>query len=331
VTAASAIERALDGGPVGESQALGRRIRRDGIATLGISSQTLAEHALRRRQWDLAAELIEYFFDEMRRIGEALFLWLEDIVACRLERSAARDAFPSAVVLLKGLRAFDPSSGDRAGSLEACARGDDDGAAAAAELMRVRYAALHDGLVAWIQELLADLAEDAGEDAVLDAVARAAERLWKPRYARWRDMSAEERLQLSVEGMRGHLSGPHRRGDVGIEEYPDRYVMVLDPCGSCGILRRGDPESGRPAAAPRGNRQRHPWTWNRTGVGWYAVHSPIVMEYLWLRDGQPPMRPHEGCDGPGPCRWTVPKDPDVVADAFYERMGFTLAPPRARS
>ena len=43
------------------------------------------------------------------------------------------------------------------------------------------------------------------------------EHIWKPRYATWGDMSPEERLQLSVEGMRGgHLSGPRHRGDVGL-------------------------------------------------------------------------------------------------------------------
>lgn len=71
-------------------------------------------------------------------------------------------------------------------------------------------------------------------------------------------MAPLERLQLSVEGMRGHQSGRRRRGDVGVLEEHDRYVMVLDPCGSCGILRQGDPEGGRRPSDPAGNRVAHP-------------------------------------------------------------------------
>lgn len=312
-------------GPLAHSETLGRVIRQDGIATLGTSSQTLFEQAIRRDERELAAALVAYFWDEMLRIGEALFSWLEDIVAYRLERDGAADAADRGVALVRGLRRFDPSGGDRARALLACAEGRADAAIVDAELMRVRYASLHDAYVAWIQDLLTEIAEHAGEDAVYAVIERSAERLWRPRYASWGRMTPLERLQLSVEGMRGHLSGTGRRGDVGIVEEPDRFVMVLDPCGSCGILRRGDPESGRRPAAPAGNRTPHAWTWNRTGVGWYAVHSPIVMEHLWMRDGQPPLRPHEGCDADGPCRWFVYKDPAAARPEHYARQGF--APP----
>ena len=190
--------------------------------------------------------------------------------------------------------------------------------------MRVRWAAQHDGLVVWIQELLTDIARDFGEEAVLESVTLAYEHLWKPRYARWADMTPEERLQLSVEGMRGgHLSGPRHRGDVGVSDEGDRYVMSLDPCGSCGILRRGDPDSGRPSHQPAGNEVAHPWTWGRTGMSWYSIHSPIALEYLQMVEGRPPLRPLEDCDLPDrPCRWFIYKDPDAVRPIDYQRMGF---------
>lgn len=307
--------------PLVYSQRLGRPIRGDGIDTLGVSTQTLFEAAMRSGDGRLAVQLLEYFWDEMHRIGEALFTWLEDIVAWRLERSGDAAA-TAAGALLEGLRRFDPSSGDRLRAAAACRSGDTAVALEAGELMRVRYASLHDALVVWIQELLRAVSDDHGEDAVREVVERAYERLWRPRYDTWHLMSAEERLQLSVEGMRGHLSGRRRRGDVGIEEEPDRYVMVLDPCGSCGVLRRGDPESGRPPYEPAGNRTPRPWTWGRVGVGWYAVHSPIVMEFIWMRSGRPPMRPLEGCDTEGPCRWYVYKDPKAARAEHYARMGF---------
>lgn len=297
--------------PLRHSDALGRRIRQDPIDTLGVSTQTLAERALDAGDLALAVELIAYFWDEMHRIGEALFTWLEDILGADGPR------------IVRGLRGFDPSAGDRARALAACADGDGLVARRATELMRVRYAALHDALVVWIQELLSELARGEGDEAVLAEVERAYERLWRPRYAAWDGMTALERLQLSVEGMRGHLSGPDRRGDVCILEEPDRFVMVLDPCGSCGVLRRGDPDSGRPPHACAGTMRAHPWSWRRKDVGWYAVHSPIVMEYIWMRDGKPPFRPLEGCDRDGPCRWFIYKDPRRTRPEHYERQGFS--------
>ena len=117
--------------------------------------------------------------------------------------------------------------------------------------MRVRWAAQHDGLVVWIQEVLTEIADSFGEDAIREVVTLAYEHIWKPRYALWAKMTPEERLQLSVEGMRGgHLSGPRHRGDVGVSDEGDRFVMSLDPCGSCGVLRRGDPDSGRAPHQP---------------------------------------------------------------------------------
>lgn len=303
------------------SAVLGRVVRQDSPATIGVSTLTLFERAVATRRAALAGELLVYFRDEVLRIDEALHTWMHDVLAYRLEASGAGDAQVPGW-LLRGPRGFDPAGGELDRALDRLQAGDGDGALTAAERLRLRCVTWHDALVAWMQDLLHGLADALGEQAVFDAVARAHERLWRPRYAAWETMTPEERLQLSVEGMRGHLSGPGRRGDVGVLDEADRYVMVLDPCGSCGVLRRGDPDSGRAPLEPAGNRTPHPWTWGRTGVSWYAVHSPIVMEYLWLRAGKPPMRPLEACDTQWACRWFIYKDPAATRPEHYERMGF---------
>ena len=305
------------------SPILGRPIRQDGLDTLGISTQTLAEDALAAGRWELAAELTRYYLTEIRIMNDVLFTWLADIIDFRLSRGTTVQV-GTGTTLLAGFRAFEPGGGDLDRALVAIGEHRADGAASAVELMRVRWAAQHDGLVTWIQALLTDIAHTFGEEAVLESVTLAYEHLWKPRYARWADMTPEERLQLSVEGMRGgHLSGPRHRGDVGVADEGDRYVMSLDPCGSCGILRRGDSDSGRPSQQPAGNEVPHPWTWGRTGMSWYSIHSPIALEYLQMVEGRPPLRPLEDCDLPDrPCRWFIYKDPDVVRPVDYERMGF---------
>ncbi len=309
------------GSPVQWSDTLSRRIRIDDLSTLGTSSQTLAESAIQQGRWEIAAELTEYFLDEMRRINEALFTWLTVILADRMQR-AGGPSDDEAIRVVDAIRGFGPSDGDLTAVLTACAHQDATTAKGRLELMRVRMAAIHDQLVWWIQHLLADLAAQHGEVAVRDVIVRTYDNLWKVRYASWYSMTPLERLQISVEGMRGHLSGPRHRGDVGVLDEGDRYTMVLDPCGSCGVLRRGDSDSGRPACNPAGTTHRHDWAWNRLGVGWYAVHSPIVMEWLLMRTGEPPLRPLEGCDQDGPCRWFIYKDPRQTRPEHYRGMGF---------
>lgn len=290
------------------STVLGRRLRQDGVATLGTSSLSLFERAAGDGRPDVAIDLLAYAWDEMTRIGEALRIWLADILAAHARVQGGALSPDTAGSALNGLFGFDPSAGDRKRAAEAAQAGDAPAAASHAESMRIRYASLHDAYVSWIQTLLTDIANAAGEEAVFDVVAATYQHLWRPRYASWDEMPAIEQLQLSVEGMRGHLSGPRRRGDLTIVDEPDRWVMVLDPCGSCGILRRGDPESGRPPAHPAGNRTPHAWTWWRTGISWYAVHSAIALEVLPARERGAPLRPIEGCDLNAPCRWFVYKD-----------------------
>jgi hypothetical protein len=310
------------GSPIRYSERVNRRIRQDGIDTLGISTQTLFEEAVRKDEKEVAVDLLEYFWNEMFIMAEALFTWLGDIFAYRARRWGAADNAENIAGLLGGLRGFDPSSGDRARAKTAVLEGNQDEAIAACELMRVRYASLKDGLVVWIQELLSDLSTEFGEDAVLESVEAAYENLWKHRYAPWEDMAPLERVQLSVEGIRGHLAGKRRRGDLTIVDEGDRYALVLDPCGTCGVLRRGDPDSGRPPYNPTGSRSGHPWTWNRIGLSWYTVHNPIVLEYLQMSRGRPPIRPLEDCDQDTPCRWIVYKDFRAARADHYTRMGF---------
>jgi hypothetical protein len=301
-------------GCISWSAALGRTFRTDGPETIGISSQTLAEQAIKEGRFAVGSELGDYFHDEMTRINSLLYLWLVEILCFRMEQAGVD---PSTARLegkrvVAGLSPYRPGEGDLDAFRHLCEAGDGVAAMTRLELMRVRTAAVHDHLVFWIQELLTDLAERVSETAVRDAVVRANETFWGPRYASWDTMSPLERLQLSVEGMRGHLSGFGRRGDVGVIDEPERYVMVLDPCGSCGVLRRGDPDSGRPPCNPHGTKESHSWAQGRIGYGWYAVHSPIILEWLPIQAGRPPMRPVHGCDTDGPCRWFIYKDPTAA-------------------
>ena len=311
--------------PIRHSEILGRPLRQDGLDTLGMSTQTWIEVAVEEGRWDLALELTEYFAREIAIMNDVLFVWITDIIDYRMERAGATET-GLGDALLRGYRRFEPGSGDLQRAREALAAVDGAAALAAIELMRVRWAAQHDGLVVWSQEVQAEIAATFGEDAIRESVTLAYEHIWKPRYALWGTMSPELRLQLSVEGMRGgHLSGPRHRGDVGVIDEGDRFVMSLDPCGSCGVLRRGDPDSGRPPHPSATNQEPHPWTQGRTGMSWYSVHSMIALEYIQMSEGGPPLRPVEDCDLPDrPCRWFIYKDTSKPRRIHYERQGFPV-------
>jgi len=313
--------------PVRHSEVLGRPLRQDGLETLGMSTQTWAEVAIEEGRWDLARELAEYFAHEIAVMNDVLFVWLTDILDYRLTKAGATED-GLGHKLLSGFRSFQPGAGDLERARSALLAHDVPGAVAAIELMRVRWAAQHDGLVVWICEVQAEIAGRFGEGAILESVTQAYEHIWKPRYERWAEMSPELRLQLSVEGMRGgHLSGPRKRGDVGVSDEGDRYVMSLDPCGSCGVLRRGDPDSGRPPHPSATNQEPHPWTQGRIGMSWYSVHSMIALEHIQMSEGKPPLRPLEDCDLPDrPCRWFIYKDATRTRRVHYERQGFEPPP-----
>jgi hypothetical protein len=113
-----------------------------------------------------------------------------------------------------------------------------------AYLRRARLA--HDVASDWAWAMLTRVAEAAGEERLEGAFRETQARWLKRRYGRLRAMTTEEYLALTVEGMRGHFSGPGRLGDLVVVDEGDRYVLSFDPCGTGGRMRRGDELTGSP-------------------------------------------------------------------------------------
>ena len=282
------------------SPILGRPIRLDDLDTLGVSTQTLAEEAIAETLHATslhASALVDYFYEEMRIMHGILTTWIKDILRYIVEHAGADDR--SARAALAGmacmLEAYPIGQASRARCHEAINARDAAAAVDWLDKMRLEFKNPHEMLVAWIQEMLTCIAKTWGEDAVLDSILETHQSIWGDRYARWDQMTPLEKLALTVEGMRGgHFSGPRRRGDMILTDEGDRYRMVMDPCGSGGVLRRGDPETGRPPYPldDHGTNQApHPWTWQKTGVHWYCAHCCISMEWLPGRKRGRPLRP----------------------------------------
>ncbi len=84
-------------------------------------------------------------------------------------------------------------------------------------------------------------------------------------------MSVDARVQLTAEIMRAHQSGPKQDGGIDIIEDDEKYAIRMDPCGSGGRMRRGDPVDGTgsrldPPYDFGVTQDAHDRSWRRKGV-----------------------------------------------------------------
>lgn len=196
---------------------------------------------------------------------------------------------------------------------------------------------LHDVLSDWAWALLTVIARAWGE-SVLGEVLRVTEEPWvTARYENIRDLNVEDALRLTVEGMRGHLSGRERRGEISVAEESDRFILSFDACGTGGRMRRGDPLVGSGSRLdPPYNflniEGAYEWTWNRRGVCAYCAHCAMVNQILPIDKLGRPMRVTLYPENPDqPCRWVIYKDPTACPDDAFTQVGRTRPAPSSAS
>jgi hypothetical protein len=310
------------------SQAIGRELRLDDIDTIGVSSQTLAEYAIRAGRDEEAVTVVNYFLREMQIMHGILTTWVKDIIRFTIEKSGGQPGMDvsGSAGIMRVWETIPLGVAPRDRCLEALTQGNREEAIVWLDRMRLEFKNPHEILVAWVQDLLSYCAATWGEESVLETILHTHQSIWGDRYATWDQMTPWEKVSLTVEGMRGgHFSGARRRGDVQVAEEDDRFVISFDPCGSGGVLRRGDPETGRgpyPLTEHGTNKEAHLWTWQKTGVHWYCSHCAIAMEWLPGRNRGHPLRPLDHTlDHDAPCVWYVYKDETQTREYHYPRTG----------
>ncbi len=200
------------------------------------------------------------------------------------------------------------------------------------ESFRFEQQIIQDIYVDWIWAMLTWVQRRVGEPEV-ETIMRETLGSWAgERYANYLDLSFDERVALTVEGMRGHLSGPGRLGNIEVTDEGDRTVVAFDPCGSGGRARRGDPQRGIPSALERPefgfSEEAHDWTWGESGVCLYCSHCSLINETLPIERLGFPMRVTEYPKDPGDkCRWILYRDPKEIPAEAYERVGKTKPTP----
>ena len=302
-----------------------RYLRLDDIDSIGVSTYAMLDDLINKHDQNQSLDLADYYHKELRIMHDILMTWAQDIIRFMIARdtgveneiakitsSAIGKAwwdFEFGIAPLKTLKTHIKSD-------------QSDQAKQALERLWLEFKIPHDVLVAWINEMLGYLAEKT-ETEVLDSVIETHQSIWGDRYESWDKMSRWEKVALTVEGMRGHLSGESRKGDVTVTEEHDRFIMAFDPCGTGGVMRRGDPETGRgPYQTDGMNQEPHEWSWGKTGVHWYCSHCAIAMEWLPGRRRGHPLRPLDhSMDHNAPCIWYVYKDETETRAYHYPRTG----------
>ncbi len=147
--------------------------------------------------------------------------------------------------------------------------------------------ALHDLMCDWVWDLLTQIAKRRGEREMY-ACLRASQSGWMLRRT-WRGFlrtSIEQRVQLSAEIMRAHRGGPKQDGAIEIIEDDEKYAVRMDPCGSGGRMRRGDPVDGTGSRPDPPDdfgvtQEAHDWSWRRKCCPTTASTARSTRRWRW--------------------------------------------------
>jgi hypothetical protein len=291
--------------------------------------QTLRQvHAATMQPW-LGTTVTPYFAEienqipELQVDGENVrYSWQNGAIQIKFHRQA--DTYPIQVFYQRKffapVHALDDSLRSHFIENEAIARqGIDD--------VLVRNRLVHELYCDWCWALLTNIRDTYGEERFGAAMRETMEDWIAVRYKDLVDMTPEEMLQLTVEGLRGEFFGAELYGDVEVTEEEDRYVLAFDPCGTGGRMRRGVPQLGTPprTESPYNfgvSQTAHDWSWNEKGVCLYCTHCADINELMPLDKIGRPMRVTEHPKNPqDKCRWFIYKKPELIPDSVYERFG----------
>ncbi len=217
---------------------------------------------------------------------------------------------------------------------EAIERGDREQALALADYLFLEGKGVHDGPGDVIYAMLDWIARNQGEEGIPEALRFARQILAHGQFALAANLTQADFLKLYAEYMRGHRSGPGELGDIEIWEEDDRWVLSFDPCGSGGRMARGPQDGSGSRTEPPFNLGKtsspQPWAWGKVGVPYYCAHCCVWNEIMGIEaNGYPSRITEYPADDPSkPCRWYFYKDPNLIPEEYFQRVGFKKDPSR---
>lgn len=138
-------------------------------------------------------------------------------------------------------------------------------------------------------------------------------------------LEKEEFAAFMTEHLRAHFSGKDRKGTTQLIEEKDCYKLVVDPCGSGGAMRRR-------ALAQRGQGvettgDSSPENWHlKNQVPGYCTHCAASELESVKRLNYPIFVTEFNPDPNKPCGWTIYKDPNLIPEKYFDRLGIKKDP-----
>lgn len=220
---------------------------------------------------------------------------------------------------------------------EAISIGDKEEALKLTEYLHVETKDIHDLGCDWIYANLDYVAKKYGEEALPNILFNAFHKS-KSFISSYNPSSVKlvDLVFMTAKSARTHRSGPNELGTSKITEDEEKYVIFLDPCGSGGRMRRGSKIDGIPARTePPFNLGRtskaYPWSWSKSRVPYYCVRCCIWGELAFIEKLGYPVRITGYRDDPQkPCSFIFYKDPELVPEKYFERVGKVKDPSKFR-
>ena len=324
---------------------LGRDTRTGTWADLARGTYRLAVERAAAGAGDEAARLVEVAILEAEELHDVYGRWPEQVLEWLNGQGVPADRVGGEVDSLRSLLGVEAMDGFEAGwrdylalsraAADSCRRGAPE-AASAVLAVRDHWQRVHDGAVDKLYGLLDVVVRLLGEERLGD--------VWTVLMADWYD-AHEARLALSaqpwnesrrqlmvaiVDGFHAHLTGVDRLGDVELIEETDRIGFRFAPCGSGGRTLADATTGGHPRPAEPYSfavtAKKHDWAWNTEGICAYCVHCCLLNEKVPIerlgyptRVIEPPVWPAARADAT--CTWWVYKNPALVPDWVYARVG----------
>ncbi|MDP1879137.1 MAG: hypothetical protein Q8M17_16435 [Actinomycetota bacterium] len=322
---------------------LGRDARSGEWAELARGTYRVVLEEIEQGLPESAVRLLDVTLLEAEELHEIYGHWTDDVLAWLQARNA--DGLDADVARLRGLlgdQAFDGFEegwqsycGLTAAAAASILAGEHD-AAERVEAARARWQLTHDAAVDALYGVLDIAVRREGEaclreiwDLLMGDWYDAHERRLDVRHQDWPESSRQLRMAI-LDGFHGHLTGPDRLGDVQLIEEQDRWGFRFAPCGSGGrTMSDAASDGGARPGPPYGfavTTEPHDWAWNTVGVCAYCVHCCLLNELTPIdrlgyptRVIDPPVWPDDRADPT--CTWWVYKDPSLVPEAVYRRVG----------
>ena len=336
------------------SEELRKRVRTGDWQDQAIPTTRKIREAINIGEWELAAQLIDYWMEEAKVPYVIYQVWDEGFVSYLRSKGVGDSEISAEIDRLRVVLAFPDGEpfqttprwealGVAAGLLGnrlRCFEVTAEDALVGLDGIVEQWRQLHDRGADFQAGMLTFVARSFGESAIEEAFSMVLEPYLQERYKpfdireRPYDETLFRNLYLSVEAMRGHLGGQERDGDMEIDEHDDRFVISFDPCGSGGRSQRGDAIEGTgPRPEPPYDfgvtNEEHDWAWNEKGVCYYCAHCCFALEQWpaknWghpLRVVDSPLYPAE-TEGANPkkCTWTIYKSIEAIPAEAYKRIG----------